>query len=560
LYEFCDILIYMKKIFFLLIVFFCVFCTAQNIKKHPFFTEDNGKQNEKSSVPEKIKLIRADSTSTSPLLYGNNPFLKGNVIIHHQGSVFKGREVIFYQNDNFIRAKGNIDITNPDKTHLTSDEVEYDGNTRRAIAKGNVILRDSEQTIYAEKLYYDREAETAYFNTDGKIILHKDNSIITSESATYYVKEKRVEFQGKTKVTNEKNPLNYVYTEKGDYLMNSNEAYLKKNSYILYNEKTLSGDDMYLNQDTGFGKATGNVKLDDPSEQRQILGGYGEIYEKADSAIVTQKPYMIKVLKTDSVYLAAKVIIAYQKMDSSELKKKSFIRAFPQARMFKTDAQGRSDSISYNETDGIMHFVGKPIFWEGERQVTGDSVKVYSSPDMQRIDSVKVINNAFTISKVDSLNMKDEFNQIKGREITIDFVNGKINTAKVKGNAEAITYADNTDEKNNTVERIGISYSTCGEIVAEFVSQGVESISCNIGALTDLYPMSQIPKEKRFFSDFNWNTRDRLQKWQDIFLDTPNYPEKQYISDDSLYLANQSILKQKVENAKPKEPIRKRKE
>jgi hypothetical protein len=30
---------------------------------------------------------------------------------------------------------------------------------------------------------------------------------------------------------------------------------------------------MYFNQITGFGKATGNVKLDDPKERRYIKGG-----------------------------------------------------------------------------------------------------------------------------------------------------------------------------------------------------------------------------------------------------------------------------------------------
>ncbi|KAF5279710.1 hypothetical protein FQR65_LT15299 [Abscondita terminalis] len=74
------------------------------------------------------------------------------------------------------------------------------------------------------------------------------------------------------------------------------------------------------------------------------------------------------------------------------------MEAFKQARMFKTNAQGRSDSLAYNETDGVMHFVGKPIFWAGERQVTGDTVRAYSTPDMQRIDSVRVMGDAFAIS------------------------------------------------------------------------------------------------------------------------------------------------------------------
>ena len=585
----------MKRFLFLFLLIY-ITGAAQNtpatpLKKDTFFTQSTATspKTKPGTPPEKIKLIHADSTNRDVALYEGNIFLKGHVEVHHQGSIFKGDEVILYQKDNFIKANGNIDITNPDGTHLTSNEAEYDGNTRKAIAKGNVVLTDPKQTIKTETLYYDRNANTAYFNDGGVINVHENNSVITTKIGTYYVNEQRIVFDsnykivddqyitegnnvnymrgdglaifnGPTTVTNKKNPSNYVYTEQGRYLMNSKEVYLKKNSRIHYNGKILTGDDMYFNQLTGFGKATGNVKLDDPAENRYILGGYGEIYEKVDSAMMTEKPYAIKVLKTDSVYIAAKKILAYQKLDKATNVKKSYLRAYKQARVFKTNAQGRSDSLAYNETDGIMHFVGKPVFWAGERQVTGDTVRAYSTPDMERIDSVRVMGNAFAISKVDSLNMKDEFNQVKGKLMTIYFKDGDISEARVKGNAQAITYADSQDEKTKKVDRIGIAYSTCGEIITEFLERKVQTITCNINALTDLYPMSKISKQKRFFPDFNWNTKDRLQRWRDIFLDTPNYPEKEYISDNALYDAAQSIIKSKEDAQKAKEPQRVKKE
>lgn len=68
--------------------------------------------------------------------------------------------------------------------------------------------------------------------------------------------------------------------------------------------------------------------------------------------------------------------------------------------------------------------------------------------------------------------------------------------------------------------------------------------------------MSKVAKAKRFFPDFNWNTKDRLQRWRDIFLDTPNYPEKQYTSDNTLYDAAQGIIKSKEDAEKAKEPKR----
>src|SRR5690606_29973628 len=105
------------------------------------------------------------------------------------------------------------------------------------------------------------------------------------------------------------------------------------------------------------------------------------------------------------------------------------------------------------------------------------------------------------------------------------------------------------------VERIGVSLSTCGTIEAEFEDRKVQIISCNIGANVDTFPMSLISREQRFFPNFNWNTKDRLRTWRDIFVDSPNYPEIKYESNNELYDAAQKAVdaqKAKEEAKKPK--------
>ena len=69
---------------------------------------------------------------------------------------------------------------------------------------------------------------------------------------------------------------------------------------------------MYYNQNTGFGTAKGNVLLDDPRENRFVRGAYGEIFENKDSAMITGKPYAVKIFKNDSLFFSAERIIAYQ--------------------------------------------------------------------------------------------------------------------------------------------------------------------------------------------------------------------------------------------------------
>lgn len=573
------------KIFFGLLLFLSALFSAQIVTKpkdvlvkDPYF---NAAPN---AVPgDKVRLIHSDFFQKALDKYNGNPYFSGNVQFEHQGSLLSADEVIFYEEDNFVKAIGNVVLKNADGSVITSGEMEYDGNTQRGIAKKNVVLTDPKQTIKTETLYYDRLSNKAYFNTGGTI--YANNSVTYAKVATYNVSSKVIDLTGNIKIdnaeytlvgenvvqdqntniatingpttiTNKANPSNVVYTEKGRYNQNSGEVFMTKNSRINYNGKILTGDELYYNRNTGFGTGKGNVLLRDPKEKRFMRGGYGEIYEKKDSAMMTDKPYAVKILEKDSMYFSADKILAYQKLDELDpLKKKSFLRAYKKARMFKTNIQTRADSLSFNETDGIMKLFGKPFAWSGEKQVTGDKIEAYFNTESEAIDSLKVIGNAFAISKADSLNMKDEFNQIKGKLMIVYYKDNEINLAKVIGNAQAITYADDTNEKTKEVERIGVALSTCGTIEAEFEERRVQIISCNIGANTDIFPMSLISKTQRFFPDFNWNTKDRLRKWQDIFVDSPNYEEIKYTSDDALYNAAQKTIddaKAKEEAKKPK--------
>ena len=578
----------MKKSFFLILFFIVIKLFGQvtptqnpGLVKDPFFNNPN--PNKEAS--KKVQHKHSDNFGVKADKYEGNPVFSGNVMFEQQGSVLTADEVVFYQKENFLKAIGNVVLTTTDGSRITAEEMEYDGNTERGIARRNVVLTDPKQTIKTETLYYDKIPNTAYFNTGGTIYSN-DGSVMYTKTATYHLNTKMIDFIGRSNIETDKytsvsdniktnqntgvsdffgpttirakdNPRNYVYTELGTHNSKTNESFLNKNSRIHYNEKVLTGDKLYFNRNTGFGKGTGNVTLDDPKEKRYIKGGYGEIYEKKDSAMVTDKPYLVKVLSKDSVYMSADKFLSFQKPDSANaLKKKSFLRAFRKVRIFKPNMQGRADSLSFNETDGEMHLMRKPMLWMGAKQITGDEIRIYSDPEKEITDSIRVLGNAFAISKADSLNLKDEFNQIKSKNMIVYLKDNSIDIAKAVGNAQAITYADDTNEKTKEVTRIGVALSTCGEIVAHFIERRLEQVDCNVGANSDIYPMSKVSKDERFFKDFNWNTKDRPQKWGDIFLDTPNYPEIVYESDNSLFERADAERKKLEEKNKPKTPTR----
>lgn len=575
-------------LFFFLLISSAFF--AQNTKpakRDPYLQSPVKNQPPKSSPENRIHIINADEIKKDTKYDGNRYFV-GNVQIEHQGSILYADEVVVYDAENFVRAIGNTKLQNSDGSVITASEMEYDGNSQKGVARKNVVLTDPKGTVIkTQTMYYDRMANQAYFNTGGTIFDGKSTTY--TKSATYYLTTRVVDLSGDVKIvdndytlegrnvvqnqntnivdingytviTNNKNPKNRIVTEKGTHNLNTKESFLTKNSKIFYNDKILTGDEMYYNQLTGFGKATGNVTLDDPLEKRYLKGGYGEIFEKKDSAMMTKSPYAVKILEKDSIYFASEKILSYQKPDSADItKKKSFLRAFRKARIYKSNAQGRADSIAFNETDGIMHMYAEPILWSGEKQVTGDKIEAYFNTETENIDSLKVIGNALAISKVDSLNLVDEFNQVKGKLMTVYYEGRDIKEVKVIGNAQAITFADEENKTTKKQERIGVALTACGIIGSLFEEQKLQIISCSIGATSTIYPMSKIEPDRRKFPDFNWNTKDRIRKWQDILVDTPNYEEIQYIPNDGLYnKAKEAIDREKAkEEAKKPKRVRK---
>ncbi|MBQ0152975.1 MAG: organic solvent tolerance protein OstA [Chryseobacterium sp.] len=579
----------MRKFLFLF-VFISTFSFAQETQtpaqRDPYLQNTNKGTPQKSNTNNTVKIINADEFKKDTK-YDGREYMVGNVQIEHQGSILFADEVVIYRDENFVKAIGNTKIVSTDGSIITAAEMEYDSSSQKGVARKNVILNDSKGTIIkTETMYYDRASNKAFYNTGGTI--DDGKSVTYSKSGTYLLTSRTIDLSGTVKIddkdytlvgdnvvqnqntnvvdidgyttiTNKKNPKNRIITEKGTYSMNSKEAFLTKNSRIYYNDKILTGDKLYFNQITGFGTGTGNVTIDDPLEKRYMKGGYGEIFEKKDSAMMTKSPYAVKILEKDSIYFAAEKILSYQKQDLKSIKK-TYLRAYKKARIYKSNAQARADSIAFNETDGVMHMYTAPILWSGEKQVTGDKVEVYMNTETKNIDSLKVLGNAFAISKADSLNNKDEFNQVKGKLMAVYYEGKQIKEIKVIGNAQAISYVDEQNEKTKENVRTGIALTSCGIIGSLFEEQRLQIISCSIGAASTLYPMSKISPEQKKFPQYNWNTKDRIRKWQDILVDTPDYPEIKYETDNELFDSAQDVINKAREKEEAKKPKRVKKQ
>ncbi|HJD87509.1 MAG TPA: LPS export ABC transporter periplasmic protein LptC [Empedobacter falsenii] len=519
---------------------------------------------------EKVVLKHADLTERNPKLFEGNEFLSGNVVIEYKGDVISADSAVLYRDKNLAVVWSNARLVSKDKT-ITAHKMEYDGNTTVAKAFIDVVLTDPTSRITADYMDYNRTTEIAtgigkvevktptqqissekmiYERLTGNIIVNdnyktigSDGTLVEGKNVVYNVKEKSATFGSEvfitnkdytiysrkmttnditgittfrdySKITRRNDPSQYIITSDGDFNKQTGEAWLRENSKVYYQNKTLTAKNLYFNDKTGFGKGEGDVFLDDPLEKRFLKGDYGEAFKYLDSAFVTKNAYAVKAFDKDSLYISADTLLAVKRHDVDST---SLVKAFHKARFYKSNANGKADSLVYNQTKGLMQFYKDPILWSDDNQVTGDFIEAYTNAKTEKIDSMKVFNNAFVIAKVDTIS-ENEFHQIKGKYLTVLFQDDKIDFIDVEENAVALTYMDDTDPKTKERERYGVNISYCGIIEADVVGNEVELVACRIKSDGKMYPLSKFPEEMRYLPDFKWRISERLNKWQDIFI------------------------------------------
>lgn len=518
----------------------------------------------------KLNLKNFDVAERNPTAYEGNQLLHGNVILEHNGDMLYCDSAVYYHNLNKAVVWSNVRLVSKDK-NITAKKMEYDANTTIAKAWDNVKFKDATSTVDADFMEYNRSLETAHalgnvivrspgnnidtneifynrrsetvtvpgnyktIDSDGTIVEGKDvvynvgnksavfNSEVYITSKDYLIYSRKMSTNDKTgvttfreysKITSRKDPTQYIITNDGDFNKKTGEAWLRKFSKIYYQNKFLTAKDIYVNQNTGYGKATDSVYLEDPDQKMFIRGNFAEAFRNQDSVYFTKNAYAVKAFEKDSLYIHADTLMAVRRHDKDSTQ---IIRAYNNTRFFKSDLNGKTDSLVYNRTLGEMEFHRDPLLFSGENQIAGKFIKLYIDPKTEKLDSLNIVENAFAISKVDSLK-DNEFNQIKGKNMTAIFYNNEIDFLRVVGNAVALTYMDDVDAKTKIKERYGIDITYCGIIEADVVGKQMELAACRVKATGKTYPESKFPEEQRYLPDFKWRFTESLKKWRDIFI------------------------------------------
>lgn len=502
---------------FFLNLFFLLFCCAFSFAQTP---EPNGKI---------IKLLAADFTDVNEYEVPGAKILTGNVQMQHDSMYIYCNKAYFFEKENYAKLFGNVRIVQDDTLQLNSKYAEYNGLEKIAYASGNVIMTSPDSSLKSEKVYYDRNTGIAYYN-DNATITNKLNTL-KSKSGKYYTRELKYEFRTQVVITNPENVIksnhldfyedsghaylfgpstidnkgNHIYTENGFYDTRLNEGKMIEKSFILYDNKRIEADEMFYDEKKSYAKGINNVKVIDTINNTIATSHFAEVFRANDSIFMTNKPLIQTIAEKDTTYFHAKNI---QIVGPD---KQRVIKGYPNARMYRTpDMSGKADSLHYDQKIGLLQLIRKPVLFKDESQLTGDLIHLINNVETEKLDSLKVLTNAFVIQK-DSLG--SGYNQAKGINMYGKFIDDKIRQIDLVQNAEMIYYVYDEEVLK------GIDKGICSKIVLELEDNKITTATRMINPEGTTYPPEQFPENARKLAGFNWRGDERMYSVDELFSD-----------------------------------------
>ncbi|RAJ13035.1 OstA-like protein [Olleya aquimaris] len=473
---------------------------------------------------------------------------QGQVHIYHDGIDMFCDKAIFYGKEDFVEAYGNVNMKQGDTINLTSTYVEYSGKTQLAFASGDVVLTDPQSTITTDTLYFNRAKQESYYKSGGKVV--RDTSgTITSRIGRYYMTNKKYRFVDSVKLVNpdyvlKTKTLDYysdtghaymygpstivgdsskIYSERGFYDTKNDTGYFVRKSRIDYDNRVVEGDSMYFDRNRNFASATNNITVTDTINKSIVKGHYAEVYRAKDSVFITKRALAITTQEKDSIYIHADTLMVTGKPEHR------ITRAYYNAKIYKSDLSGKADSIHADHKSGLTQLINlrrfnkgdafsaarKPILWNEENQMTGDTIHLKSNPKTEKLDSLVVFYNAFLISK-DTLST-DGYNQISGKRLIGLFDDdNNIKQVDILKNAESINYT-----RNENQELIGIEKSKSADIIIYFENKEVIELRKLYQFEGKLYTEEDLPANARKLRGFDWRDDERPRSVDDLFKDDP---------------------------------------
>ncbi|MDO4496459.1 MAG: OstA-like protein [Bacteroidales bacterium] len=436
------------------------------------------------------------------------------------------------------------------QNHLFSSLGWYYPNDRHATFRNNVVMKSYDFSAMPDSV------RPLYPDPDERV-LYRPKATLYSDSLDYNFISKDAHVTGPSRIVGDTATL---YTTEGTMNTGTQKSWLYKRSRAVSPGRYATADTLFYDGILGVGEGFGRFVAHDSIQHVRVQGDYGHYTRDPQVVTVTRRALAMEFSGKDTLYMHADTLRSYtilkektmqvaedsvqicdtlkvtreialedsvitETIDSLACRMEArfhdsiytdtihYMACFHNVRYFRTDLQGVCDSLNYNSSDSLATFVGNPVMWNSNYQITGDTIFAWMGEN-KGISRCLIHDQAQLAQQHDSIH----YDQIAGKELMCYFDDaGKIRQMDVSGNVQTIFFP--VEGKGEERYLLGLNQVIGNFLTVWFKDQKMDHLRIWPSPVGSMTPLFLVTPEILYLNGFRWMDYLRPVSAEDVFRD-----------------------------------------
>ena len=184
------------------------------------------------------------------------------------------------------------------------------------------------------------------------------------------------------------------------------------------------------------------------------------------------------------------------------------IRGFSNSKIFRNDVQLVCDTVISETVDSTTTFIGTPIMWNANNQITAVRIRSYSQN--KELYRSRLFGNPILAQEI----VEKQYSQLGGKTMDIMYRNNSIYRLYINLDADALIYKE-SEPSSKVIE--SLIHATSVNAIVDFDSMEISTVRFFTDIKTITYPVDKIADDQILeLPNFKWQPERRPAK-SDVF-------------------------------------------
>lgn len=462
-------------------------------------------------------------------------FFNGAAMRNNDGNLIESVEGMYFSKDKLFRFKDSVAMftdsvlisTTLMDYHTDTDIAEFKektvawrdssilyANSGRFVRPQDLFVFDKdsyiltqEQELWADKLMYYRTTGNAELYNNVQVLDTVQKSICLAHKAVYIPDPRKIELTEKPAVAMysvEKDVPDTLFLAADTILYRTRRMFEVDSAYIIQAQERikLSAIDPIAIHDNE--RKAAKKKSSSKLPAGAIEGGIASDL-KIDKDKLSGIKQMSDTLNSVQMQESVDSLEYEHPVVENDTSQVHFIDAFHNVRFYRSDVQGKCDSLVYTGLDSMARFYSNPVMWqEGKNQFTADSIQAQLKNNA--LNKINLITNAFIAMQEDSVH----FNQIKSTEMAAYFADNELYRFDALGGVTALFFMQE-DSVITLMDR-----EECKMMTAKIKDNKIKRTRSIQDLKQNVFPVFNLTADEQRLKGFEWRGAERPQTRMEV--------------------------------------------